>query len=245
VPQQFINNWAALLTSGITDVATTIPIAAVDAAKISDASATNYYYLTLDDSANIEIVKVTAANGSTGDLTVVRAQEGTTGYAFLAGDLIEARATAQSFDDLQNMPDTHADNALLKGDAANSKKLQATGLVVDDDNNLKGHGATIRTVTGTTDTILAADNGGVVEYTNAAAITVTFPQQSTTTIAKGFQCLIVQRGAGQVTVVKEGSDVIESKDSNVKLTGQYSAATIILVNTTTQNNILLIGDLSA
>ena len=245
MPQQFINNWAALLTSGITDVATTIPIAAVDAAKISDASATNYYYLTLDDSANIEIVKVTAANGSTGDLTVVRAQEGTTGYAFLAGDLIEARATAQSFDDLQNMPDTHADNALLKGNAANSKKLQATGLVVDDDNNLSGHGATIRTVAGTTDTILAADNGIVVEYTSATAVAVTLPQQSTTTLPKGFQCLIAQRGAGQVTIAKEGTDVIESKDGNVKLTGQYSAATVILVNTTTQNNWLVIGDLSA
>jgi hypothetical protein len=36
-------------------------------------------------------------------------------------------------------------------------------------------GAKIRIVTGTTDTILAADSGGIVVYTNAAAIAVVLP----------------------------------------------------------------------
>lgn len=245
MPQLFINNWASTLSSGIDTTVTTINVGAVPASDLTSATTTNYYYLTIDDDTNIEIVKVIAANGSTGDLTVVRGQDGTTGTAFSAGSVTEIRVTADGLADLQNMPDTHVDNEVLRGNLANSKKLQTSGVTIDDDGNLAGHGASINAQTGTTYTLAASDNGKVVTLNNAAAITLTLPQQSTTTLAGGFQCAIVQRGVGQVTVAKEGTDVIESKDSNLKLAGQYSSATVVLLDTTTQNTWGLYGDLTA
>lgn len=245
MPQQFHNNWASTLQGAITNVATTISVIPADAALITDASATNWYYLTIDDDTNIEIVKVTNANGTTGDLTVVRGEDGTSGTAFGSGTVVENRVTAGTLDMLQSMPDTHADNALLKGNVADSQKLQATGLEVDDDDNLSGHGAKINAQTGTTYTLAASDNGKIVTLDNAAAITLTLPQQSTTTLAAGFQCAIVAKGAGQVTVAKEGTDTILSTDSNLKLTAQGSSATVILLTAGTPNGYFLAGDLSA
>ena len=245
MPQPFHNNWASTLQGAINDTTTTITVIVADANEITDASATNWYYLTLDDETNIEIVKVTAANGTTGDLTVVRGQDGTSGTAFSSGTVIENRVTAGTLDLLQSMPDTHADNAILRGNGADSKKLQTSGLTVDDNDALSGHGASINAQTGTSYTLTAADNGKVVTLDNAAAITLTVPQQSTTTLPAGFQCAIVQKGAGQVTVAKEGSDTLLSEDSNVKLTKQGSIGTIVLLTAGTPNAWFLAGSLTA
>ena len=64
--------------------------------------------------------------------------------------------------------------------------------------NLSGHGAKINAQTGTTYTLTASDNGKVVTLDNAAAITLTLPETSTETIAQGFQCVLIAKGAGQV-----------------------------------------------
>jgi len=53
----------------------------------------------------------------------------------------------------------------------------------------------IRTATGTTDTLLAADNLGIIRYTSASAVTLTLPNN----LVAGFNCTIYQRGAGQIT----------------------------------------------
>ena len=53
MPQLFINNWAATLTAGITDVTTTINVGATAAADLTAATTTNYYMLTIDDDTNI------------------------------------------------------------------------------------------------------------------------------------------------------------------------------------------------
>jgi len=66
----------------------------------------------------------------------------------------------------------------------------------------------VRVVSGTTDTILAADNGGVVVYTNGSGVTITLPQQSTTVLPVGFNVLLRTAGAGAGSIVAEGSDVI-------------------------------------
>src|SRR5215213_8585127 len=52
-----------------------------------------------------------------------------------------------------------------------------------------------RTVTGTTDTITAADDGGVVKYTSASAVTVTLPNN----LPVDFSTTLLRFGAGTVT----------------------------------------------
>lgn len=99
--------------------------------------------------------------------------------------------------------------------------------------------------TGTSYTLVAADHGKVVTLSNASAITLTVPQQSTTTLRKGFWCIIRQIGAGQVTVAKEGSDTINSIDTALKLRAQYSEARVDLQTAGSPNTWGLFGDIVA
>ena len=59
---------------------------------------------------------------------------------------------------------------------------------------------TIRTVTGTSDTLVLADNGGAVTYSNASATTSTIPPNSSIAYATGTKIILANLGAGVVTV---------------------------------------------
>ena len=92
----FTNNATTTLSSGITNVATTIPVSTGTGTLFPSPTGTDIFYATLiDASNNIEIVKVTAR--ATDSMTVVRAQEGTTAKAYLSGDKFELRPTAAGF----------------------------------------------------------------------------------------------------------------------------------------------------
>jgi hypothetical protein len=89
----YTNNAFSTLASGITDVATTITVAAADGALFPSPTGTDYFYATLiDTSNNLEIVKCTTR--STDTLTVVRGAESTVARAYSSGDRIELRVTA-------------------------------------------------------------------------------------------------------------------------------------------------------
>lgn len=59
---------------------------------------------------------------------------------------------------------------------------------------------TFRAVTGTSDTLVLADNGGAVSYSNAAATTSTIPPNSSVAFATGTVIQLLNLGAGVVTV---------------------------------------------
>jgi len=99
----FKNNAKTTLSSGVNDSTTTIPV--TDGSVFPQIDATDpaldvFFFATLDDDTNNEIVKVTASSGSSGNqnLTVVRAQESTSARAFSSGDKVELRLTAGMVD---------------------------------------------------------------------------------------------------------------------------------------------------
>lgn len=77
--------------------------------------------------------------------------------------------------------------------------------------------------TGTTYTLVATDRGKMVTLTNAAAITLTI---NNSIFTAGDRVDIAQGGAGQVTVAAGSGVTIKSSGSKLKLSGQYSGATI-------------------
>lgn len=83
--------------------------------------------------------------------------------------------------------------------------------------------ASVNAQTGTTYTLLASDNGKVVTFNNAAAITVTVPAG----LGAGFSCGAVQLGAGQVTFVAGASATVHSYTALLSLAGQYAAASLL------------------
>lgn len=95
--------------------------------------------------------------------------------------------------------------------------------------------------TGTTYTLAASDKDKLVELNNAAAITVTVPNNTSVGIVDGAQVNLLQTGAGQVTV-QAGSGVTVNGTPGLKLRAQWSSATLIKRST---NTWVIVGDLSA
>lgn len=89
--------------------------------------------------------------------------------------------------------------------------------------------ATINSPTGSY-TLTSSDNGKVIVLSNsslgdAAAITLTVP----TGLAAGFNCMIVQKGAGLVTIVAAGGVTVTNRSGFTKTGGQNAIVTILSI----------------
>lgn len=92
---KFKNLASSTLQSDITALATTVTVHADDVAKFPVITDNEYFIIVAVNSAgDFEIMRVTAVVGSA--FTVIRAQEGTAAKAFVTGDKIEHRLTAES-----------------------------------------------------------------------------------------------------------------------------------------------------
>ena len=90
---KYTNNASADLALSITNVATSMTVNTGLGALFPSLGAGEFFYATLvDESNNLEIVKVTARSGDT--MTIVRAQDGTTARAYSAGSKVELRIVA-------------------------------------------------------------------------------------------------------------------------------------------------------
>ena len=97
--------------------------------------------------------------------------------------------------------------------------------------------ADVNPQTGTTYTLQESDNHKIVTLTNAAAITLTVPDLST-----GFSCVIVQGGAGQVTVAADAGVTMRNRQTHTKLAGQWASGSILFHAAT---EFVLSGDTAA
>lgn len=96
--------------------------------------------------------------------------------------------------------------------------------------------------TGTTYTLVLGDAGKMVTMTNASANTLTVPPNADVAFPTNTRIDVLQYGAGQTTIAAGSGVTIYSSGSKLKLTGQYSGATLWKKAT---NTWVLIGDLSA
>lgn len=93
--------------------------------------------------------------------------------------------------------------------------------------------------TGTTYTLVVGDVGEYVTLSNAAAITLTVPNNVFST---GDTVNLVQLGAGQVTVAAGSGVTINSQGSKTKIAGQYGVATLLF---TSASVAILFGNLTS
>lgn len=102
----------------------------------------------------------------------------------------------------------------------------------------------INAQTGTTYTTVLADNGKLVTLSNASAIAVTIPPNSSVAYPVGAQINMAQLGAGQVTVSGGSGVTVVSTGATAaspKARAQYSTLTAVQTST---DNWLLMGDIS-
>ncbi len=100
---------------------------------------------------------------------------------------------------------------------------------------LAGFGATISSKSAGY-TLVATDNGTIINFTSASAVTLTIP----TGLPDGFNCMVVQQGTGQVTLAGSGLTPI-SRNSYTKMIGQYALATVLHLGS---NVVIISGELS-
>lgn len=98
--------------------------------------------------------------------------------------------------------------------------------------------ATVNNQTGTTYTLQASDNGKLVTFNNAASITVTVPPS----LPIGFNCVLLQKGAGIITIAPGSGVAINNRYSFTKTNGQYAMASLVSAATDTFTTT---GDLKA
>jgi hypothetical protein len=122
------------------------------------------------------------------------------------------------------------DNALPRFDGV-SGQVQNSGITVDDSDNLVGANSSlygfageINAQTGTSYTTQDSDHGKVITLNNASAIALTAHSAA----PAGFNCLIVQKGAGQVTVAAGGTGNIRNYNGHTKLAGQYATGSLFV-----------------
>lgn len=157
--QKFTNNAVATLSASINSTATTITVASGQGALFPTLSTGDYFYATIIDSSNnIEIVKVTAR--ATDSLTVVRAQESTTGRSFIGGDNISLRVTAAGLNNFA---------AQDKNNTFSGTNTFSAGVTFSSTTNFTGAATFANPPTFTTGSLPIA-SGGTGQTTRQAAI---------------------------------------------------------------------------
>lgn len=116
---------------------------------------------------------------------------------------------------------------------------------VSDHNTLHGFFNTFNVVTANRQTgdytLVLVDAGKVVEMNKATANNLTVPLNSSVAFEVGTVVELFQYGAGQTTVVATGGVTIRSSGGKLKLTGQYSGASLRKIATDEWS---LVGDIS-
>jgi len=125
--------------------------------------------------------------------------------------------------------DPTSDNTVLLPDASGTVALQEQAYQA------------INAQTGTTYTTVLADGGKLVTLSNASAITLTIPPNSSVAYPVGTKLDFIQIGAGQVTVAG-GTGVTVNSTPTLKFRAQHSGASCIKIATDTWQ---LVGDLAA
>lgn len=124
--QLFANNAEATLASAITAGDTTLSLSPGGGTPYTFEETGDWHLVTIDTGAAVEIVKVTGRSGD--NLTVVRAQEGTTAISADAGAKVESRVTAATMRSCQrNLGSGSGAFALGIGPYSYSPSASATG----------------------------------------------------------------------------------------------------------------------
>jgi hypothetical protein len=219
------NEEIVFVTASSTDTFTIVRARSGTSGVQHSAGATVKHVLTSDDlnafKASISPVTNLGFAGSTSGSTTVQATAvaGTTTLTLPAAtDTLVGKATTDTLT-----------NKTLTSPTLNTPTIN------DARQNL-----TLNAQTGTTYTLVLTDNGRLVTLSNAAAITLTVPLNSSVAFATGAVVNIQQIGAGQVTVA--GASGVTVTGTGTKLRTQYSAAALVKTGT---DSWTLIGDLSA
>lgn len=91
-------------------------------------------------------------------------------------------------------------------------------------------------------TLVAADDGALVDLNKGTAVTLTVPPDSSVFFKNGTQILVRQKGAGQVTIAAGSGVTVNAANSELLTNAQYSMAALVKI---TDDTWVASGDLTS
>jgi len=178
---------------------------------------------------------------------------GTGVFPAIAEEIDLSAYVAKAMYDANTMLVAHEDNTPVavaiennkvvgRGNSGNVKGLTPTEIVTIIGTEVFTQPQAVNPQTGTTYTLVLGDAGKLITLSNAAAITVTLPQDSDVAIPVGAYLDLYQLGAGQVTVVAGTGATLRVSGSTAKIRAQYSRVGLQKISANTWS---LFGDLAA
>lgn len=128
----------------------------------------------------------------------------------------------KTINDLPAKSGALAGTELVEIDDGSSKKVNLQQIA--DLAGSSGSLITVRTVTGTTDTLVLGDAGNAVHCSNASAISVTVPTNASVAFPVGANLLVRQTGAGVVSILAASGVTIRNGLPTAKTAGQYQGS---------------------
>jgi len=191
---------------------------AIDGAAIGANSASTGAFTTVTASTSLDVT------GSAGvilqnDETITNSTDGTVAITAtttaLSGDLT-VTGNDLTFGNGETISNSTDGTVVVT-----ATTIEMAGKTDFADNAITGYGADLQTLSGTSKTLAASDNGTVIVCSSGSATTITVP----TGLPAGFNCMIVQTGSGQVTF--NASSTTLNNRNGLKTAAQYAMMTLV------------------
>jgi hypothetical protein len=123
--------------------------------------------------------------------------------------------------------------------AASSSQTDGSGGVVDfNGSEIDNYKASTASITSAT-TLASTHNGKVLICNSSSNFSLTVPED---TLPVGFNCMIVQIGAGEITLAAASGNVtINNRNSHTKTANQWAVMSLICIDATTDANVFVSG----
>ncbi len=191
------------------------------------AVGTNDYALLADSAATNGVAwkQIPAAGIATDAVTTAKILDANVTEAKLASSAVTAGKIAADAVTTAKILDLNVTTGKIADSAVTQAKMADRAIGSAELDNL-----TLNAQTGTTYTLVLTDAHKLVTLSNASAITLTVPTNSSVAFEIGDQVNLLQLGAGQVTVSGAGV-TFRSEGTKLKLKGQYAMATLVKIGT--------------
>lgn len=187
------------------------------------------------NSASVGAYEIRGVGSSSGATQSDGADDGFLRIAAGGGNTTTAQSSIDisGFSTLQEMNN----NIVFRTAGLERMRLDLNGnLSGSNTNTLSGFGTQINTISGSV-SLAATDNAEVIQSNATSAITITIPAG----LPNGFNCMVLQYGAGQITFSGASGVTIINRNGYNKTIGQYALVTILHIGS---NVVIISGELS-